>query len=65
MTGIKIFVGLGNPGSEYEATRHNVGFWFNDLIASNLKLSLEKSIKFSGLYKKIPESFIKVVGFIY
>ena len=52
MTGIKIFVGLGNPGSEYEATRHNVGFWFNDLIASNLKLSLEKSIKFSGYYKK-------------
>ena len=55
MTGIKIFVGLGNPGSEYESTRHNVGFWFNDLIASNLKLRLEKSIKFNGLYKKIPD----------
>lgn len=55
MTGIKIFVGLGNPGGEYESTRHNVGFWFNDLIASNLKLSFEKSIKFNGLYKKIPD----------
>lgn len=55
MTGIKIFVGLGNPGGEYESTRHNVGFWFNNLIASNLKLSFEKSIKFNGLYKKIPD----------
>jgi PTH1 family peptidyl-tRNA hydrolase len=32
-TPIDLIVGLGNPGAEYEATRHNAGFWFVDLIA--------------------------------
>ena len=36
---IKLFVGLGNPGPEYEATRHNAGFWWTEALARELKVS--------------------------
>ncbi|HSI53325.1 MAG TPA: aminoacyl-tRNA hydrolase [Ramlibacter sp.] len=45
---IKLFVGLGNPGSEYEATRHNVGFWWVDELARELKVNLVSDKGYHG-----------------
>ncbi len=45
---IKLFVGLGNPGSEYEATRHNAGFWWVDALARELKVPLVSDRGYHG-----------------
>ncbi|HNW62914.1 MAG TPA: aminoacyl-tRNA hydrolase [Piscinibacter sp.] len=46
---IRLMVGLGNPGAEYEASRHNAGFWFIDEVARKLKVSLQPERNYFGL----------------
>jgi PTH1 family peptidyl-tRNA hydrolase len=46
---IRLLVGLGNPGPEYEDTRHNAGFWFIDQVARQLKVSLQAERSYFGL----------------
>lgn len=48
MSNIELIVGLGNPGPKYDATRHNVGFWFVDEIARQKGSPLKPENKFHG-----------------
>ena len=45
----KLVVGLGNPGPEYVETRHNAGFWFCELLARELGVSLSNESRFQGV----------------
>ena len=47
-----LIVGLGNPGREYEKTRHNAGFRAVDLLAEQLGAKIDK-LKFQGLYAQV------------
>jgi PTH1 family peptidyl-tRNA hydrolase len=47
-TPIDLIVGLGNPGPEYEATRHNAGFWFVDLLARKHGTSFSRERRLQG-----------------
>ena len=45
---VQLIVGLGNPGAEYEQTRHNAGFWFVEAVARSAGGSFRTESKFHG-----------------
>ncbi|MFK8015190.1 MAG: aminoacyl-tRNA hydrolase [Gammaproteobacteria bacterium] len=47
-TDIRLIAGLGNPGGQYEQTRHNAGFWFVDQLARHAGATLRHENKFHG-----------------
>lgn len=49
MSGLKLIVGLGNPGPEYAATRHNAGQWFVERLADKYGIRLVNDAKYHGL----------------
>jgi PTH1 family peptidyl-tRNA hydrolase len=67
---IKLVVGLGNPGKEYERTRHNAGFWLVERYAQANGFTLRKDPKFKALVGKnaagawflLPQSFMNLSG---
>lgn len=70
---IKLFVGLGNPGPEYESTRHNAGFWWLDALARELKTTLVMDKAYHGLVARTsvngqtvwllkPQTFMNLCG---
>lgn len=67
-----LIVGLGNPGREYEKTRHNCGFRAIDILADQLGVKIDK-LKFQGLYAQVsygsgklfllkPQTFMNLSG---
>lgn len=70
---IRLIVGLGNPGSEYEDTRHNAGFWWVDAAARKLGASLSRDRAYHGLVARVnadgaplwllePQTFMNLSG---
>lgn len=70
---MKLIVGLGNPGSEYVATRHNAGFQWVSQLADELQLTLRLETRFHGMCARIgqgesqlwllePQTFMNVSG---
>ncbi|GHB11093.1 aminoacyl-tRNA hydrolase [Salinicola rhizosphaerae] len=53
MGDVKAIIGLGNPGSEYESTRHNAGAWLVEQLARDAAQTLRPERKFLGLHAKV------------
>jgi len=73
MSEIKLIVGLGNPGREYESTRHNAGFWWMDNFALANQCVFKSESRFHGvavrgnvhgseLFLLKPQTFMNVSG---
>ncbi|MEE4244155.1 MAG: aminoacyl-tRNA hydrolase [Kangiellaceae bacterium] len=73
MSAIKLIVGLANPGSQYQDTRHNAGAWFVEELARSFNIPLKKDSKYFGLTGHglingrevrllIPETFMNLSG---
>ena len=54
-----MIVGLGNPGKQYENTRHNCGFLALDVLGEKLNCKIDKS-KFQGLYGQVQHNGTKI-----
>lgn len=68
---IRLVVGLGNPGKEYERTRHNAGFWLVERFAASSGAHFRKDPKYqalvarhetSGAWLLLPQSFMNASG---
>ncbi|MCF7985272.1 MAG: aminoacyl-tRNA hydrolase [Thiohalocapsa sp.] len=51
--GIRLIVGLGNPGAQYESTRHNAGFWLVERIAERHRGQFRNESKFHGMLCRV------------
>ncbi|MCA1770198.1 MAG: aminoacyl-tRNA hydrolase [Halomonas sp.] len=53
MSQVRAIIGLGNPGADYEATRHNAGAWLVEAVARQTGGELRPDRKFPGLYARV------------
>ena len=60
-SGIRLVAGLGNPGREYDGTRHNIGFAVIDEIASRLGASFSKEPKWDAMLAKVPGTDLALI----
>lgn len=73
MSSIKLIVGLANPGSQYQDTRHNAGAWYLEELARSYQITLKTESKFHGFFGRgligshdvkllIPTTFMNLSG---